>query len=116
MATQVSPLSLNVLLRRLGADNAQWDYEENRARTGYEQARSDFEADQGQNQKRLDAGLSDRGLGDSGIAAQENLNFQRGANSARQKASQALTDTLTNIARKRLESGFAFDETRLGLR
>ncbi len=116
MASQVSPLSLNVLLRRLGADNAQWDYEENRARSGYQQAQSNYDYEQGQNQKRLDSGLSDRGLGDSGIAVQENLNFQRGANQARQKAAQAVTDTMTNIARKRLESQFAFDETRLGLR
>ena len=113
MAT--SQTALNILLRKYAADRAALDMEENRTRSQYALTRKDLTKNQGLRKKGLDEQMADRGLGMSGIAANQNLQVQDLANRENQKAQTALTDAMANIARKRLEAQYAFDTARLGM-
>lgn len=113
MAT--SQTALNVLLRRFGSDRAALDTEENRARSQYGLTVGDLQRNQGLRRQGLDEAMADRGLTHSGIAAKQNVLQQEQGNRENQRAATSMNDLLAEIARKRLESQYAFDETRLGL-
>ena len=114
MAT--SQTALNVLLRRFGSDRAALDMEENRARSAYEMSVGDLGRTQDLRRQGLNEQMADRGLTHSGIALKQNTLQQEAANRENQRAATSMNDLLANIARKRLEAQYAFDETRLGLR
>lgn len=113
MATQQT--SLNVLLRKFGADRAALDMEENRTRSQYGMTNEDLIRNQGLRTRGFSEQMADRGRAHSGAAVKGNLELQETANRENQRAAMAANDSLANIARKRLEAQYAFDAARLGL-
>lgn len=111
----IPQVALDLLLRKFGADQAQLDLEENRARSQYATAQGDLARQQARQRERLDVQMADQGLAHSGIAAAQNLRRQEAANQQNQRAAQTINDTLANIARRRLEAQFAYDTARLGV-
>lgn len=101
--------ALNALTSQWAAQKADYDDSENRYRINYNTALDDLKRQRERSGMTLAAQMADRGLTQTGIAAQQNLQQQGDYNLAQQNLAQKQTLNLSTLARKKLEADMAYN-------
>jgi hypothetical protein len=104
--------TLNALTRRWQLDELGLDQEANLARINYRTASQDLLRENKRDKVSLSTNMSDQGLAQSGISVKENLDLQQAMNRASQGMSRQKANTLSTVARKRLQSKADYDNAR----
>lgn len=96
--------ALNALTQQWQATRADLDDSENRSRINYNNLLDQMRRSQMQGAEKMQVNMADRGLAQSGIAAQGQIKLQDEYNRNQGLAAQQQALALSTVARKRLEA------------
>ena len=100
---------INQLLQSLGQQGASLDYDANRARTRHANKLRELAALGIDRRKQLGDSLSNQGLVHSSVNLEAQANLGRALDEQRADSEQALSDRLSDIARRRITNEHAFN-------
>lgn len=100
---------INQLLKSLGQQGAELDYDANRARTRHANTLRELAALGLDRRKQLGDSLANQGLVHSSINLEGQSNLGRALDQQRAESEQSLSDRLSDIARRRISNEHAFN-------
>ncbi len=100
---------LQKLMKQLGVNLANYDYEEQGKRRGYNNSVVGIKEKKGSSLFNSSAGMADRGLTQSGVALQQATDISKAADKDLGTAAQGLSSDLSALARKRLTAQSDFN-------